>query len=235
MSTSFHITGAISSFFFLLSLVGLYSQIQKMKDIEASGKELRSSAVLSLNQFTVAFLAYFGFFIYGGSLRPINHYLMWPRLGAILLVLIILWKIYNDRRDFTSCISFFTLVGVFIFGVSFLTLSPSVEPVGRASSQLLIIVVSVLLAQGYAHQIWRIRLAGSTGAISWQMHLLTLLKDLSMLAFALTMPWSDGWPLYLLAAVSGVTKVIILWHFGWAERSDLAKKRRRIFEKSRRV
>ncbi|MEN4938444.1 hypothetical protein [Stenotrophomonas sp. TWI1151] len=54
---------------------------------------------------------------------------------------------------------------------------------------------------------------------------LILLMDISTIvfAFAFAMRLRLGWPLLLLAVVSGSTKLIILWLFRWERRSAAAK------------
>lgn len=53
-----------------------------------------------------------------------------------------------------------------------------------------------------------------------------LMMDISTIAFAFAMGLSNGWPLLLLATVSGITKLIIMWLFRWEKISTLAEARR---------
>jgi hypothetical protein len=98
----------------------------------------------------------------------------------------------------------------------------------RSLSQALIVVATVILAQGYTHQILLIRRSGRTGAVSIRMHQFFLLKDISTVVFAVAMGLRTGWPLLLLSIVSGLTKIGTLWHFRWARLSLLAEQRRRL-------
>ena len=85
--------GSLNSVFILLSLIGVFSQLQKIwrrKRIDQNGE---ATELLSLNQFSVSFLAYYSFFVYGYSIDPFNHYIVWPRLVAALLVTMILYEI----------------------------------------------------------------------------------------------------------------------------------------------
>ncbi len=104
---NYHLTGAISTFFFLLTLAGLCAQLrivwrrkQAWKDDRSGGE--RPTAILSLNQFAMSFLAFLSYFVYGFCLERFNHYLVWPRLVALILVLIILYEIASDRRGWTA-------------------------------------------------------------------------------------------------------------------------------------
>jgi len=53
-----------------------------------------------------------------------------------------------------------------------------------------------------------------------------LMMDVSTIAFALSMSLANGWPLLLLATVSGITKLIIMALFRWVATSNTAKARR---------
>jgi hypothetical protein len=90
----------------------------------------------------------------------------------------------------------------------------------------MIVAATVVLAQGYLHQILLIRHSGRTGAVSIRMHQFFLLKDISTVVFALAMGLRTGWPLLLLSSVSGLTKLGTLWQFRWARVSPQAQDRR---------
>ena len=97
---------------------------------------------------------------------------------------------------------------------------------GRFISTAIIIIVSVLIAQGYFHQIKLVVRSGSTGAIDLKMSQFILLMDLSTIAFALSMGIALGWPLLVLATTSGITKLIIMFLFRWVRTSPVAQQRR---------
>src|SRR6185369_7123272 len=107
-----------------------------------------------------------------------------------------------------------------------LLLNPPIMAWGRRISQALIAGVTVVLAQGYLHQIVLIRQSGQTGAVSLRLHQFFFLKDASTIAFALAMGLASGWPILLLSSVSGITKLATMWHFRWARLSPTAQQRR---------
>src|SRR4051794_40485017 len=114
---SYHITGFISAVIFLLTVPGLWSQLQCVWERKREFQEDplltgSSTAVLSLNQFLSSFLAFFAFFLYGMCLQPFNHYLVWPRLTATLLTLVILYEIMSDRRTWLSRMAFIGCSGL---------------------------------------------------------------------------------------------------------------------------
>ena len=96
----------------------------------------------------------------------------------------------------------------------------------RFISQSLILVVTLLLAQGYFHQISLIYKHGETGAVDLKMSQFILMMDISTIAFALSIGIDEGWPLLCLATVSGVTKLIIMYQFRWVRRNKKAKQKR---------
>ena len=107
-----------------------------------------------------------------------------------------------------------------------LLFNPRVASSGKFLSQVLIVIVTVVLAQGYLHQVLVIRRSGQTGAVALRMHQFFFFKDVSTIAFALTMGVAAGWPLLLLSSVSGITKLITMWHFRWVRVSRMAEERR---------
>lgn len=226
---SYHLTGSISSAIFLLTIGGLWVQLrlvwQRRKLFQRGESLERPTAVLSVNQFVSSYLAFASFFLYGASLEPINHYLVWPRLAASLLTLAVLGEIVRDRREQAAVVSL-ALCSLLLIGGPLALLIPGATVWSRAISQALIVVATGVLAQGYLHQVVVIRRTGKTGGVSALMHQFFLWKDLSTIVFSMTMGAANGWPIMLLSTVSAVTKVITLWHFRWVRVSPIAKQRR---------
>lgn len=223
----YNVTGAINTLFIMISLLGVWSQVQKIwlrKRDEATQSE--PTSILSLNQFSVTFLAYFSFFVYGYSIEPFNHYIVWPRLIASLLVMVILYEIWRDRRSQRSAGMFSASLLILLVGVFGLIWGERYTDEGKLISASLIVTITLLIAQGYAHQIMLIWRSGQTGAVSLRMSQFILMMDISTIAFAFAMGLSNGWPLLLLATVSGITKLIIMWLFRWEKISTLAEARR---------
>ena len=236
---TYHVTGLISAVIFLLTVSGLWAQLRFVWRRKGQHRRNRLSAerptaVLSLNQFLSSFLAFFSFFVYGACLQPFNHYLVWSRLAATLLTLALLYEIMVDRRDWLSMLVFAGCAILMVVTPTVLLLKPEVAAWGRRISQGLILAVTIVLAQGYSHQIVLIRQSGQTGAVSLRLHQFFLLKDASTIAFALAMGLRSGWPLLLLSSVSGLTKLATIWHFRWARCSPVAEERRRILLESER-
>ena len=227
---SYHITGLISSAIFLLTIGGLWAQLgfvwRRQRSASAGETNERPTAVLSVNQFVSSFLAFFSFFLYGACLERFNHYLVWPRLAASLLTLAVLFEIVRDRRDRVALLAFVTCALLLVGAPLGLLTIPGAAEWGRTVSQSLIVVVTAILAQGYLHQVLMIRRTGRTGGVSARLHLFFFWKDISTIAFALSMGTSSGWPLILLSSVSAATKVVMLWHFRWVRLSPLACERR---------
>ena len=115
---SYHLTGILNAALFLLTLAGLQSQLRlvwERKQAYSKGELSEGpTAVLSLNQFTSSYLAFISFFLYGIALERFNHYLVWPRLAAALMTLIVLWEILISRRDWASMASFALCVAALV-------------------------------------------------------------------------------------------------------------------------
>lgn len=222
----YNFLGIVNTLFIFISLFGILSQVRtiwRRKKQETNGG---STELLSINQFTVSYLAYLSFFIYGYSIEPFNHYIVWPRLIATLLVGVILYEIWGDRK--TKASFYVLLIALFslVFGVTGLFYGDTIIDEGRFVSTIIIIVISLLIAQGYYHQIKLIVKSGSTGAVDLKMSQFIFMMDISTIFFALSMGVETGWPLMVLAITSGITKVVIIYLFKWVEVSPLALQRR---------
>jgi len=216
--------GLINTLFIIVSLYGVYLQLDKLWLRKKNGDD-KVTNVLSQNQFTMSFLAYFSFFVYGYSIDIFNHYIVWPRLIASVLVTIILFEMWKDRRSKASIVSLAVVTVCFSLGILGLALNETFAVHNKQVSTIFILVITVFLAQGYSHQIKLIISSGHTGAIDIRMSQFILLMDISTIAFALSMGLDQGWPLIFLATVSGITKLIIMYLFRWARISQTAKVR----------
>ena len=230
MGTAFYnIAGTVNTAFILLSLLGVGAQLRLVRNRrERADATDGATAVLSLNQFTVSFLAYLSFFVYGYSVTPFNHFIVWPRLLASVLVMAILVEIWRDRRSRSATTSLLTAALLLICALAGLAWGDRHVDEGRVVASAMIVVITALLAQGYAHQILLILRNGHTGAVSLRMSQLILLMDLSTIVFASAMGLRLGWPLLLLAVVSGSTKLAILYLFRWQRSAQADSRRRRL-------
>lgn len=225
----YNVFGVVNSIFIIISVYGVYSQLKtiwKRKTSQTQG--LRSTTLLSLNQFTVSYLAYISFFIYGYSIEPFIHYIVWPRLIASVIVALILFEIWQDRKSQYAAYSFGFACITLSLAIVGLFIGETITDQGKYISTTIIILVSVLIAQGYYHQIKLILNSGSTGAVDLKMSQFILMMDISTIAFALSMGLNLGWPLLILAITSAITKVIIMFLFKWVKTSPTAKERRNI-------
>lgn len=225
----YNIFGLINTLFISISVIGIFSQLKTIWQRRHASKGLQApTELLSLNQFTVSFLAYLSFFIYGYSIEPFNHYIVWPRLIACIIVLGILLEIYSDRRTWNAKLITGVAISALVIALSGLFFGPTITDHGRFISTTLILIISVLIAQGYFHQIRLIISSGSTGAVDLKMSQFILMMDISTIAFAVSMGIQNGWPLMVLAISSGVTKIIIMYLFRWVQYSPEARARREL-------
>jgi hypothetical protein len=215
----YQLAGSINTIMIFVSLLGVFAQLklvwQRKKDAQLKPEIGRPTELLSLNQFSVSFLAYFSFFIHGYSISPFNHFIVWPRLIASLLVMWILFEIFRDRKTRSTQVVFGLSIACLLAGLVGLMFSGQIDGSGKTISTTLIVTITAFLAQGYYHQIKLIIQNRQTGAVAIRMSQFILLMDLSTIGFALTMPLGDSWPLMLLAVVSGITKLVIMYLFRW--------------------
>ena len=107
----YHVAGVIAAVAFLFTVAGEIFQLRKvlrrrrdyLRQVPGAG---RPTAILSLNQIVSVFLATYAFFLYAVSLRPVNHYLAWPRLMAALMAVVLLHQLYLDRRSRATALAF---------------------------------------------------------------------------------------------------------------------------------
>jgi hypothetical protein len=212
----YQLAGALNTVCVLLGIYGVWLQIRMIWERKHSHTSGGATDILSLNNFATGFVASWSFFVYGYSIEPFNHVLVWPRLAAFLLSLVVLYEIQHDRRTALSVAVFVTATVLALAGLAGLAFAPVVADDARRLSQLLIVAITVLLVQGNVHQIALIWRSGRTGAVSIRMNQFFLTMDASGILFGLAMGIGSGWPLILLAAGSALPKLVILWLFRWA-------------------
>jgi hypothetical protein len=218
----YELAGALNVVCVLLGIFGVWLQIRMIRERKLAPALGRPTDILSLNNFATGFVASWSFFVYGYSIQPFNHVLVWPRLAAFLLSLVVLYEIQRDRRTRTSMAVFLIASVLAVAGLAGLAFAPVVADDARRVSQLLIVAITVLLVQGNFHQIALIWRSGKTGAVSIRMNQFFLTMDASGILFGLAMGIGSGWPLILLSAGSAIPKLVILWLFRWARARTLS-------------
>lgn len=227
----YHLMGLINVLTFMLTIVGLWLQLRMVlwrwqQFRKGTLANSRPTSILSLNQMSSVYLACFAFFFYGLSLVPMNHYLAWPRFIAVMLVIAILYQMVLDRRTVLVRTVFAGTLLLFVTLPLLFWVFPAKLPDPAEVGQWLIIAATLVLGQGYWHQIHTIRMTGQTGAVSLRFHQCVLLTAVSTILFGISMGLERGWPLMLLATVSASLKLATMWHFRWVRISPLAHARR---------
>jgi hypothetical protein len=208
---AYHLTGALNALFFGFALVGIGHQWAEIRRRRREGVDAPTE-VLSLNQLGVSFFAYWAFFVYGYWVKPFNPYLVWPRLAGAALLLPVLFELARDRRDPVSRGGFALAIALLALGIAGLAAGMQVPERWLAFPQFISVVITLLVLQGFGHQILAVRRHGAPGAVSPWMHVGTFAKDASLLAFGLAMGRETGWPLVLMSSVSLSAKGVLIWH-----------------------
>ena len=216
--SGYHAAGVTNLVFYAIALLGTAHQLREISRRKAAASPGEpSTSVISLNQLMVSFAGYYTFFVYGYCVRPFNHYLVWPRLVGLLLVLAIVRELARDRRERSSTGAYVLGVAMLLPALGVLIVQPELSADARRVPQILAVVATLLVVQGFAHQIVLVRRAGHLGAISVWMHVATFVKDFSLAALGFAMGVAQGWPLMLMGGASVSVKSVLLGHL-WAYR-----------------
>lgn len=209
----YHAAGITNLVFYAIALLGTGHQLILIwRRRAAPSAAERPTALISLNQLAVSFLGYYAFFVYGYCVSPFNHYLVWPRLAGLLLVLAILFELARDRRERRSLGVFAVAVGALLPAVAILVARPELSDTARRIPQALAVVATALLVQGFVHQIVLVRRARRVGAVSLWMHVATFVKDFSLAGLGAAMGFAAGWPLLLMGSASVAVKAVLIAH-----------------------
>lgn len=224
----YNLAGYVSAFFFALCLAGIWVQLRAVLKRKRDFPERRGvTSILSLNHFVVRFIAFLAIFLLGFTQGTFNPYLVYPYLPAVVLLLLIIREIADDRRDALSRAAFLLCSAALLFGVALWSFGDAAAlRLGGDVANFVLICTSVLIAQSDAHQIYLIRRSGETGVVSLRTHQTTLMKDIATVLFALVMGFAVGWPIIASAGTSAVTKSLILYHFRWVRVSAAAERNR---------
>ena len=225
-TTLYNLAGTLNAALVLLSLLGIFSQIRTIRLRKANPAISAKTQRLSLNQFISSYFSYFAVFVYGYSIMPFNHYLVWSRLIACLLMLVIFYEIWHDRRTTLARTVLAITLGALMLGILGLMFGGRFSDEGRHVSTALILINALILSQGGAHQIRVILRAGDTGALDLRMNQFIFITHGSTILFALVMGLHSGWPLLVLALTGGGAKGIVMYLFRWVRVSETARQRR---------
>ncbi len=223
----YHLIGIVSSAIFLLCLAGVGTQLTEIvRRRRAGGARGSATRVISLNQLASSLMAFLAVLIYGFCLERFDHYLVWTRLAAVVVVLAILVEIARDRGDAESRAVAIGCGAALAAALAAMATALPVDAGARATAQWLVVGSSALVVQGFARQIVAIRRSGDTGAIALRMHQFTFAKDVMTMLFGAALGIEAGWPLVLTNGVCAAAKLGVMWHFRWVRTSPLAIARR---------
>ena len=219
----FHFFGILNAVLFLFTWYGLFHQFQMLRTQRQVATQGFTHS-LSSQQFITSFAAFFAIFFFGLTSVEFNHYLVWTRLGALLLLAAILFEIHLDRKSTASRATFALTPIALAIGFLLMLLRP-LPFVISISADILLIFMLFVLAYGTIHQI---RLLQHSKKVPLSKRLLSslLLKDFSTIAFGLTMPLDIAWPLLLLNGSSFLLRgylLILLIRLSGSDRSSATR------------
>ncbi|MDJ1182579.1 hypothetical protein [Roseofilum casamattae] len=203
----FHVWGIVSSFLYFCTWYGFFHQFQLLRDRRQLGLQ-KYTHHLSAQQFLTSFAACFAIFFLGLTRPEFNHYLVWPRLGALFLMIAVLWEIHLDRRSHFSIVSVIATAIALSIGVVLMMLRPLPFAIS-ISADLLAVAIAAILAYGILHQI-RLFATVPNIPLSGTLLLSLVVKDFATVGFGLTMPLEVAWSLLLLNGSSFILKSYLL-------------------------
>ena len=198
---------------FITTAYALYDQLNKIyrrkKDSSIKGK---ATDVISLNRTLASYCAFFANFLLGISYYNFDYYLVATRTIAIFILLFTFYEIFIDRKNRSSQLVLLLAVVMFITAVLICLVNREFLTSNLSFAKSYSIFATALLWQGYIHQIYLLRKSQKIGGLSVLSFQLYLIKEISMIAFALTLEFSNAWPLILMHGSVLVFVLILLWN-----------------------
>ncbi|MEY4669914.1 MAG: hypothetical protein RL518_2613 [Pseudomonadota bacterium] len=214
MTAAYHITGILQASLFALSISAVYVQLRfvRRRRVSISTTGTREAATDNLSMLAIlgSFAAFLSFVLLSSATEPFAHYIFWSRLPACVLAVLLLWEY---RRDYPSGIR--ALMGplsgvLFIGAVSVTALLPGTSRQFLAELHSFVIVAGVILIGGQVHQLWLLLTRRRVGALSLRARTLNLLKDLSTVAFGLTLGVHQSWSIVAVATANVALTAAVL-------------------------
>lgn len=219
--------GVVNAAFMALSFTGAWEQWRAVRRRRAAPRPGESATdLLSLQQNAASFIGASSFFVYGYALPVLDHFLVWPRLAAALLYLMICLEIRHDRPGRSINALAMAMSALLLLEIGGLLARKLVIGQLDRLAVPLMLGVALMLAAGYGHQIALIWRSGRTGAVSLRTMQFILAMDVSTLALALCIGLRTAWAMAVVAIVSALTKIVLLALFRWVRLSPRAAKRR---------
>ncbi len=214
MTNQYHFWGVAISLLFVLTAYALFDQLnaiyKRKKDTSLND---RASDVISLNRALGSYAGFFANFLLGLSYQNFDYYLVVTRAVAIVFLLVTFFEILIDRKDKGSYFVFI-LALVSFTSFSLLAFFNREFLVGSLSYvKAYAVFATLFLCQGYVHQIHLVRKHQKIGGLSVLSFQLYLVKEISMIAFGLTLGFSNGWPIVLMHGTILCFLSLLLWNF----------------------
>lgn len=193
-------------------MYGLVCQIREIlrRMPACRGGETYRTRSLSRSYFLSSFYAFFAVFMHSALLTPPDFYLVLTRLLAMVLVLTIIIFIAYDRRTLKDAVALGTAGLLLVLGLGLLLLGGRAPFIVGAAGPTNILVVTPIITVGNIRQISLIEKLGEAGAVSMRMHILYLVKDITLCMFAIAMGLAAGWPILFFGICDGTCKAFLI-------------------------
>lgn len=208
--------GSLSSLCFLSAVPAIGHQlwlIYERKRRRACG-ELQEAATqsISINQVFSSFCGIYSFFLFGIVLDPPDLFLTIPRFIAAVLIYLVVLEIYRERRDRPSTYAMWGCTLLSGIPVALILTGVRTATASRSLSQAVVILATLLMAQGCLAQYRALRLSGQRGGVSFPMHAMLYAKDFTGLMFGMQLGWT-AWAIILMHLSNLVMRLPLMYRY----------------------
>jgi hypothetical protein len=214
MSVEYHITGILQAALFVLSISAVYVQLRLVRVRRRAIAQMKTAEVATDNLSVIAvvgaFAAFFSFLIFSTATVPFAHYIFWSRIPACILAILLLWEFRRDHIDGVVPLLGPLAGGLFVSGLVSTALFPGVCRDFIHSLQVLVVSTGVVLVGGQIHQLWLLLKQRRIGALSLRARTLNVMKDVSTIAFGLTLGVHQSWSLVAVAGANAAMTALVI-------------------------
>lgn len=214
--SAYHFWGFVSSAFFLSAVPAIGHQLKRIwerKRLRASGALTEAAThSISVNQVFSSYCAIYSFFLFGLVLDSPDPFLTYPRAAVGLLLYIVLYELFRDRRSRATTLAFAVATISLLIPCVLVATHTRGSPGVRSMSHILVCVATLIMGQGAYSQVRLLRRNQARGAVSLPMHVVLYLKDLSGMLFGLQIG-ASAWSIVLMHLTNVIMRAPIIWMY----------------------
>jgi hypothetical protein len=175
-----------------------------------AGRKEAATDNLSFLAINGSFVAFFSFLVFSTATDPFAHYIFWSRIPACVLAILLLWEFRLDYPASMKAVAGPASCVLFLSALLGTILLPGVAPAFIKQLQIVVVVSGVVLVGGQVHQLWLLLSRRRVGALSLRARTLNLMKDLSTVAFGVTLGMHQSWSFVVVAAANAALTMLVI-------------------------